>query len=110
MAKIEKTVRGDFDWIVHSLHQAVMSGSASASYEDGSEYSGEGYQFSVRVYDRYSAFGGNRVSMTVTVVGGDGVYHVTAITSGGSQAMFFKINTVSESSFLDTIASAIDAL
>ena len=38
MAKYEKVVYGDFDSILEKLNDAVMSGSTSASYEDGSGY------------------------------------------------------------------------
>ena len=34
---------------------------------------------------------------------GDGTIHLSAITSGGSQAMFFKINTFGEQAFLDKL-------
>ena len=44
------------------------------------------------------------------VAGANGKYNVTAITSGGSQAVFFKVNTVGENAFLDTIIEAIDRL
>ena len=85
-----------------------MDGSSTASYEDGSDYRLETARVAVRVYERYSAFGGNRVSLNLTLVGdGDNVF-LSAITSGGSQAMFFKINTFGEESFLDTLISAID--
>lgn len=107
MAKLEKTVRGDFDWILRKLHNAVMNGSMSASYEDGSNYEAGEFRCAVRVYERYSYTGGNRVSMSLTLAGGNGEYHLTAITSGGSQAMFFKINTWGEEAFLDTISEAI---
>ena len=64
----------------------------------------------MRVYERYSWFGGNRVSMALAVAGANGKYNVTAITSGGGQAVFFKVNTVGENAFLDTIIEAIDRL
>ena len=35
MAKYEKQVHGDFDEILNRLHEAVISGSTTASYEDG---------------------------------------------------------------------------
>ena len=34
---------------------------------------------------------------------GDGPIHLSAITAGGSQATFFKINTLGESAFLDKL-------
>ena len=55
----------------------------------------------VRVYERYSVAGGNRVSLNVTLVGDDRELIVSAITSGGSQALFFKINTWGEETFLN---------
>ena len=62
----------------------------------------------MRVFERYSYAGGNRVSMNVTVFqNGTGPIHISAITSGGSQAMFFKINTWGEESFLATIEDLI---
>ena len=48
--------------------------------------------------------GDNRVSLNVTLFQGeDGVIHLSAITSGGSQAMFFKLNTFGEEAFLDKL-------
>ena len=98
MAKLEKTIRGNFDMILQTLENAVLQGSMSASYEDGSDFSQGDFRCSVRVYERYSYSGGN------------GEYHLTAITSGGSQGMFFKINRWGEDSFLDTIADAVERL
>jgi hypothetical protein len=110
MAKFEKNVNGNFMEIVQRLNDAVMDGSVSASYEDGSDYHADGVDFALRVYERYSYAGGNRVSMAVTVVGRDGHYLVSAITSGGSRAVFFKINTWGEETFLDTIRNVIESL
>ena len=110
MAKYMKQVQGDFDAILEHLHQAVLGGSMSASYEDGSDYSQEGFRCAVRVYERYSWTGGNRVSMSLTLAGAKGSYFLTAITSGGSQAAFFKLNTFVEEAFLETIAGAINDL
>ena len=64
----------------------------------------------VRVYERYSAMGGNRVSMAVTLVGNGQNLFLSAITSGGSQAMLFKINTWGEESFLSTLADVAEGL
>lgn len=69
--------------------------------EDSSEFSGEGSRCAVLVYERYSYMGGNRVSLTVTLFqAGDTPVKLSAITSGGSQAVFFKINTIGEENFL----------
>lgn len=108
MAKLVKTVSGSFSQVLQKVENAVMNGSVSATLEDSADFRGENSRCSVRVFERYSYFGGNRVSMNVTLYqSGDGPVQVCAITSGGSQAMFFKINTVGEESFLDTLSDAL---
>ena len=110
MAKLERAITGDFDDVLWRLDQAVLNGSMSATLEDRSDFSIGSVQVAVRVYERYSAMGGNRVAMSLTLAGeGDSLY-LTAITAGGSQAMFFKINTWGEEAFLDTLAQALDHL
>ncbi len=110
MAKLEKQVHGNFDSILNSLHQAVLEGSMSASYEDGSDFAQGDFRCAVRVYERYSWSGGNRVSLTLTLAGCGGNYFLSAITAGGSQATFFKLNTWGEEAFLDTIAPVVENL
>ena len=110
MAKYERAFSGDFDSALSRLEQAVLNGSASASYEDGSDYRSGDSRCAVRVYERYSWTGGNRVSMNMTLVGRGQDLFLTAITSGGSQAMFFKVNTWGEEAFLDTIQAVADSL
>ncbi len=58
---------------------------------------------SVRVFERYSVLGGNRLSLSVTLFGKDGDVHLSAITAGGSTAMFFKLNTFGEEAFLEKL-------
>ena len=110
MAKYERAFSGDFDSTLSQLEQAVLDGSASASYEDGSDYRSGDFRCAVRVYERYSWSGGNRVSMSMTLVGRGRDLFLTAITSGGSQAVLFKLNTLGEEAFLDTIRAVADGL
>ena len=110
MAKYERTFSGDFDQVLDRLERAVVDGSLSASYEDGSDYTAGDFRCAVRVYERYSWSGGNRVSMSMTLVGHERELFLSAITSGGSQAMFFKINTWGEDAFLDTLRAVADDL
>ena len=104
MAKLEKRIRGDFDTVLAKLDSGILSGSMSANYEDGSDFACGDVRCAVRVYERYSWTGGNRVSMNVTLVGSGDELFLSAITSGGSQAMFWKVNTIGEESFLDCVA------
>ncbi len=108
MAKFERRFKGDFDDFVKYVESSVKSGSMSASIEDRSDLSVDDVKVAVRVFERYSYLGGNRVSLNVTIVAkGENIF-VTAITSGGSQAVLFKINTFGEGSFLSNFESSID--
>ncbi len=108
MAKLEKSLYGDFVELVRKVESAVLHGSMSASLEDAWDVRGEASRCAVRVFERYSWMGNNRVSMSVTFFQeGEGPVKVCAITSGGSQAMFFKVNTIGEESFLDTLRDVL---
>ena len=103
MAKLEQTLYGDFDATLHRLHAGLLNGSMSATYEDGSDWSSGGVRCAVRVYERYSWSGGNRVSLSLTLVGDGNQLFLTGITVGGSQAVLFKFNTWGEEAFLECL-------
>ncbi len=104
MAKFEHTVSGDFTRVLMKISDGILSGSLSATLEDSSDFRSGDARCSVRVFERYSYFGGNRVSLSVTVFqNGDDPIRISAITSGGSQAVFFKVNTVGEEAFLEKL-------
>ena len=109
MAKLERHLTGNFNALLNYLHNGILNGSASASWEDGSEYDGMNFRCAVRVYERYSFMGGNRVSLNLTLVGNGPHLFLSAITSGGSQAVLFKINTLGEEAFLDKLEELLDA-
>ncbi|HBL84334.1 MAG: hypothetical protein A2Y17_07265 [Clostridiales bacterium GWF2_38_85] len=108
MAKYECSLHGSFDELLSTINSGILNGSASASFEDGSYYDANGIRCAVRVYERYSMFGGNRVSLNVTLLGSGNDLFLSAITSGGSQAVLFKINTVSEETFLDCVREIVE--
>lgn len=110
MAKLECTIRGNLEDILHTIDRELLEGSISASYEDGSDYTADGVRCAVRVYERYSYSGGNRVSMSITLFGKDDLWQLCAITSGGSQATFFKINTWGEEAFLEKLSDMVNRL
>ncbi len=91
MAKYEKHLTGNFDELLELVTDGVLNGSMSASYENGSDWTN-----------------GNRVSMNVTLVGNDRDLFFSAITSGGSQAVFFKLNTLGEESFLEKLVPIVE--
>lgn len=104
MAKLEKVIYEDFEQLLSRIEEGILQGSISASLEDSSDFRCEEARCSVRVFERYSCVGSNRVSMSVTLFQGkDGAIHLSAITAGGSQAVFFKLNTFGEEAFLDKL-------
>ena len=104
MAKFEIEKNGDIDQLAGRIQDIVLGGSTSASLEDSSYFGEGGAQCRVLVFERYSFSGGNRVSLNVTLFqNGDGPIQMSAITAGGSQATFFKINTIGEEAFLDKL-------
>ena len=103
MAKFEKIINGNFNEILHRIEDGILNGSASATLEDSSDFCIGDTRCSVRVFERYSYMGSNRVSLNVTLFGSGDTIQLSAITSGGSQAMIFKINTLGEEAFLNKL-------
>lgn len=104
MAKLEKTLTGSFDQWITRIEQGILNGSVSASLEDSSDFQSGDARCSVRVFERYSYAGGNRVSLSVTLFqNGNDPIRLSAITAGGSKATFFKMNTLGEEAFLDKL-------
>ncbi len=105
MAKLEKTMSGSFNNLLSRIENGILNSSATASLEEKSDFTYNGAKCSVRVFERYSMLGGNRASLSVTLFQGaaDAPIRVSAIASGGSQAMFFKLNTFGEQAFLQIL-------
>lgn len=108
MAKYEKRLKGNFSELLDWLHKDITNGSVSVSYEDGSDITIGEMKLAVRVYERYSMAGGNRVSLNITLAGNEQELFISAITSGGSQAVFFKINTLGEETFLELCSKSVE--
>lgn len=109
MAKIERVINRDFDQLLSTIEDGIINGSVSASLEDSSDFRSGDARCSVRVFERYSYTGGNRVSLNVTLFQNcEEPVHLSAITAGGSQAVFFKLNTFGEEAFLDKLIELLD--
>lgn len=83
MAKIERYINEDFDQLLSKIEDGIINGSMSATLEDASDFRSGTARCSVRVFERYSY-------------------------AGGSQAVFFKINTWGEEAFLDKLIELLD--
>ena len=109
MAKLECNVSGYFDDILTKNTDGIENSSYTSSLEDSSDFVSENARCSVRVFERYSYLGQNRVSLNLTLFqANNGPIQLSAITSGGSQAMFFKINTLGEESFLEVLKNILN--
>lgn len=110
MAKLERSINENFDQLLLNIESGILNSSMSASLEESSDFRSGDARCSVRVFERYSYSGGNRVSMSVTLFqnGEDEPVQLSAITAGGSQAVFFKINTWGEGAFLDKLSEVLD--
>lgn len=104
MAKLEVSLHENFDQLLGRIEDGIMRGSVSASLEDSSDFRSGDARCSVRVFERYSYSGGNRVSLSVTLFqNGSEDIQLSAIAAGGSQGMFLKFNTFGEEAFLDKL-------
>ena len=107
MAKYETVLKGNLDVIISDVEKEINS-SMSASCEEKSDYRIGNTRIVIRAYERYSFVGGNRVSLNVVFAECDGEIRATAISTGGSQAMFFKINTWGEDAFLESVVNVLE--
>jgi hypothetical protein len=107
MAHYEQVLEGDVDALTAYLDQAIPAGSVTAKLEDRGDYRLGDARMVVRVYERYSALGGSRVSLCISVLAVGSQLSLSAVSSGGSQAMFWKLNTFGESAFLERAVDAI---
>ncbi|MBQ8623910.1 MAG: hypothetical protein IJ424_06030 [Oscillospiraceae bacterium] len=109
MASLQRRLSGSFFEIRSKIYHEIVSGSISCELNGSHDFTGKNSRCSVMVFERYSAFGGNRVSLSVTLYQeGDGPVQLSAISSGGSQAIFAKVNTFSEEAFLNKLREIVD--
>lgn len=108
MAKYERSLNGHFDDFLQHLHLDITKGSLSATFEEGSDLIIGPVRLAVRAYERYSMMGGNRVSLHLVLAGEGDRLHLCAMTTGGSQAVFFKLNTFGEEAFLDRCIESVE--
>ena len=112
MAIFEKTIRNqNFDPLLRKLEHAIPDSSWSAELEAGSDFKEGSARCSVRVFERYSMVGGNRLSLTLTLFqNGDEPIRLSAIAAGGSQAVLFKMNTIGEDAFLEDVKQLLEEI
>lgn len=107
MAETFITLRNAPFEILKAIDDTVLGGSISATLKSSHDFVSGDVRCYVRVYERFSYIGSNRVSMTVTLFCCGKCCELFAVTSGGSQAVFFKINTWGEKAFLECLNDAV---
>ena len=62
------------------------------------------------VFERYSIIGSNRLSLTVALFSEPGCVRISGISSGGSEGILWKINTLGEDAFLDVLVDVLSSI
>lgn len=105
MPKYTYKTTGGFKTFVEVVKRTAENISSSTTFEDEHWFSNNTVLLS---FERYSMVGSNRVNLSITITETESGIELAAIPSGGSQAVFFKINTMGESSFLNEFAHCIE--
>ncbi len=104
-----RSLVGSADALAAHLDSAIASGSVSSSLENGDALSIGDARMVVRTYERFSMAGSNRVSLSVSILEVGDQLKVALSTAGGSQAVFWKVNTFGEEAFMQKGLQALDA-
>ncbi len=95
----------NFDEVLNYFHKHLFSSGISTSYEDGSDYQAGAVRVAVRVYERYTLMGDNRLSMTVMLASSGQEIFASAITAAGGGGVT-KFVGWGEDEFLECFISA----
>ena len=109
MAVYTTELSGDFLKIAYHIDQMIQQQSMSISVENQYRDSVAGKRIIFTVYERYSWTGQNRASLSVLITETDTGAKIVGVGSGGSSALSFKINTIGEEAFLDTLRAAAES-
>ena len=109
MAKLERVVQGDFLALKEYIKRELPQKSMTFTLEEEFEGTANGKHYWVAACERYAYSGGNRTSLCITLIETEDGNHIMATGTGGSQALFMKINTWGESAFLDTLEEVLEA-
>ncbi len=106
MPKLECALYGDFDAILQEIDD-VLDKNISLTLEESSDFETKHCRCAVRVYERYSFLSGGRVSLNITLLQADNKLFFSGVTSGGSEAIFFKLDTIGEKTFLKKLFNIV---
>lgn len=72
------------------------------------QYEYDCVRISILTFERYSALGGNRMGLSVVVMGSGEDITICLQASGASSGLFFRVNTISTSEFAHSFNSYLD--
>ena len=104
-----RSLTGSADAVAAHLDEVITRGSVSATVENRDELAIGDARLILRTYERYSMTGGNRLTLSASILAVGEQMEVALTTSGGSQALFWKVNTFGEEAFMTHGLRALDA-
>ncbi len=96
--------------LANIITDGILNASVSATLEDSSYFSSGNVSCTVLVFERYSIIGSNRLSLTVSLFSEPGCVRISGISSGGSEGILWKINTLGEDAFLDVLVDVLSSI
>lgn len=109
MAEYKKVYYTSFNQVYNFVSKRFPSLSSSTSVESTYRQDLENTSVGMIVLERFSYMGSNRVSLSVLMYGNESVCYLCMTSSGGSQALFFKINRIGENNFLGKAIKVLES-
>lgn len=109
-ARLDGQIVGDLDAVLARLDDSITRSSATAKLVAAEDLVVGGARTAVRVYERFSMTGGNRLSLTFCLLAVGEEIALSAVTAGGSQGVLLKLNTFGEEAFLEKAREAVESL
>lgn len=106
----KREVNKDINEVSHKIQEAFANMNLSSSLEDSVKEVVDSKLVELMIFERFSMFGSNRVSLSVMLIGDAYTTKIFMKASGGSQGALLKINTFSESSFLNKAIKKLDSI
>ncbi|MBP2242968.1 hypothetical protein J2Z40_003550 [Cytobacillus eiseniae] len=110
MAKYENTLTGEFEKVVKHLENDISISASTMNLVDESNYTIGLTKIAVRVYDKYFMRNGNRASLSLTVVGDNGMIFVSAIGAGGGSGILFNFSLGAEDDLVEIVQKSVEQM
>ena len=108
MAIYETTIPGTLAEVKEYVDRRIPALGFSISVEDETQGNVDDTKYCVMGLERFGYISQNRVSLNLTMIEYSQGVRIIALSLGGSSGAILKINTWSESNFVDDFVSVID--